>query len=298
MLVIFCLLAVTIYFFFLVDSSQEETTHAAPLPPTLYSSSRFLFGTGNRLGTYYPVGKIIVEWLNDNLEAFLGEKDYLNRNFPELRAIWPLWPDVVHFLISQNNIGVEFQNLIRKKGFLGQSKSSTLRTGREILSFYGLDSQDIEVSLDPNFVVESLKSGEISFALIQAGIPNLTVSDMLVFNGCGILGLPRDDIASLCTSIHAAMPVNISNGYYREDIPAIGSIGFSNLLLCRDDLPKEVVEKIIDLTLQGYGYLKVKHAAVSAIPADANAALQILIRQGIPVHEGVNEFIKRQGNKN
>ena len=45
----------------------EPPRAEAPIPPQLYSSSFQLIGTGNRLGTYYPVGNVLSKWINSQL---------------------------------------------------------------------------------------------------------------------------------------------------------------------------------------------------------------------------------------
>ncbi|NCB40323.1 MAG: hypothetical protein EOM80_16310, partial [Erysipelotrichia bacterium] len=210
-----CLLASILALLMLSISEPDQQQVETPIPPQLYSSAFQLIGTGNRLGTYYPAGCILTDWFNshfaekggilkavetngsiDNVrllkekrlllgmaESRIVKETCLGEASSTLRLVWPLWNDVVHIVlppVGNKPFDEEFPG--NRRGFPGQKNSSTYRTSCEIFAAFGFAAHKISLNLQPDMVFDSLTKDEIGFATIQAGMPNRTVSDALIFH--------------------------------------------------------------------------------------------------------------------
>ena len=125
-----CFLVLAIIAILLLSAPEPVREVEAPLPPQLYSSAYQLIGTGNRLGTYFPVGNILADWFNSHFDAEGGVFKAVETNgsvdnvrllregrimlgmvesriacetwaadaSSSIRIVWPLWEDVVHLV--------------------------------------------------------------------------------------------------------------------------------------------------------------------------------------------------------
>ena len=314
------------------DNSRASEPVSMPKPPELYSSSFCQIGTGNRLGTYFPVGKILSRWLNkhipngikpfkatetngsiDNIrllrshrfsfamiESRIAIENYKNNhknNFKDLRLVWPLWPDIVQILCASGTKINSISDFSGKHGFLGQKNSSTFRTSSEIIESYGLSPQNVMLDVPTDKVLKLLSTNQIQFATVQAGIPNSTVSDAVLFGRCTLLNF--SDIArnrlkrSVSSSCNATIPAH----YYAPNQPKVDTLGIQNALWTRSDVSTRTVELFVKLMIKGLPNLQMQHKATADIPDDPVKALAIMQRIGVPIHKGtlnyINQSLKR-----
>lgn len=292
----------------------QPSSIEAPLPPQLFSSSYQLLATGNRLGTYYPAGHILAEWLNSNLSAGeevfkavetngsvdnvrllqegkvmlgLAESRIVKEAFTAspscgLRLVWPLWPDVVHLIVAPGLASSSLPEL--DAGFFGQQNSSTARTSREIFST--LQLKPTGVMAQPERVVNDLISGRLKFAMVQAGMPNRAVSDALIFHNCSLYNFAGEDYEKLLGNISTSWQVTLPTGYYGENQPELKTFGIPNVLVADEKTSSETIQLICDLLSRSSLALKIRHQAFADVPSDAGQARKILGEIGVPLHPG------------
>ncbi len=298
----------------MLSVDQPKVQVETPLPPQLYSSSFQLLATGNRLGTYYPAGHILADWLNSNLgdgeEVFraietngsidnvkllheekvalaMAESRIVKEFFAahpqaKMRLVWPLWPDVVQLIRAPGLEKAQLADL--NVGFYGQQNSSTFRTSNEIFSAFAIEPN--KQAINPDRVLAALKSGQIKFAMIQAGIPNRTVSDAVIFNNCSLFDFSDEQRQKLLEQISTAWPVTIPAGYYGERQPDIRTFGIPNVLIAHEKTSSATIRLVCDLLSRSAMALKIRHQAFADVPADDAQARKILEEIGVPLHQG------------
>lgn len=311
----------------LLSVSERPIKVEAPVPPQLYSSSFQLLGTGNKLGTYYPVGHILADWFNSNLETgeevfkavetngsidniqlleegkitfAIAESRIVQEAFHKsasssLRVIWPLWPDVVQLVKAPGLENVEISQL--DYGFLGQKKSSTYRTACEIFSTLGMNPEKMAINLSPEFVLREVASGKIKFAMIQAGIPNRTVSDAVIFHGCSLVKFPETTLQKLSEKVTTSWRFVIPAGYYGEKQEELETLGIPNVLVANVKTSSATVEFLTDLLSRSASSLKIRHQAIADIPGDAAEAEKVMAGIGVPMHPGTVNWLSKNLDK-
>ncbi len=305
----------------------EPPRAEAPIPPQLYSSSFQLIATGNRLGTYYPVGEVLSRWINsqlgsegvfkpietngsiDNVRLLMqgkvllamAESRIIKENLHEnasspLRLVWPLWNDVVHILRAPDRFepGDSFPG--RLNVFLGQINSSTRRTSLEIIDALGLYRRKTSAEIPIEAVLNSLANGNIGYATIQAGMPNRTVSDAVIFHDCTLISLGDAEIDKILEKIATSRRVVIPAGFYGERQSEIHTIGLPNMLVASADTSDEAVELVVDNMVKGAAHLKLHHQAIGNIPVDPELALRIMQEVGVPIHPGTLRWYEKKTN--
>ncbi len=305
----------------LLLGAPEPEKAPVPVPPQLYSSAFQLIGTGNRLGTYYPAGNALTDWFNGHFASGSGRggvfravetngsvdnvkllregkllfamvesriaKEQLRDNASgSLRLVWPLWLDVVHIL--QSSSGMKDRDFPGSgRSFFGQKNSSTYRTSMEIIDALGFRNPETELNIGTEEVMQGLIQGRISYATIQAGMPNRTVSDAVIFHDCRLLSLDAGQLEKILAKVSTARKFIIPRGFYDENQEETVTIGLPNMLVCSADTSEQLVETIVDLLVKASVHLKLRHQAIGDIPADPLAGSN---------HASGNRSIDASGN--
>jgi TRAP transporter TAXI family solute receptor len=203
-----------------------------------------------------------------------------------------LWPDVVQLVKSKENAQTDFLHL--QQGFPGQKKSSTYRTTSEIFTCFGKKLEQIEVNLMPDMVLSRLADNKLDFAMVQAGMPNRTVSDAVIFHRCSLVSFSDPQIQKLLTRVSSSRIVKIPAGYYGEQQPEIQTLGIPNVLVARSDLATSTATLITDLLSRSSISLKIRHQAFADVPSSAEQAFKILQNIQVPIHQGTKNWFDKQ----
>lgn len=311
---------------FISISEEKDDEVEAPEPPNLYSSSQFGIGTGNRLGTYYPTGKVLAEYFNSRLDSKGGSfkafetsgsinniellqtkrvqfamiearvaKEAFQKN-PDLRVIWPLWLDVVQLLRPPKDVVPNYVFPGKIKGYMGQKNSSPVRTCEEIFDALGIKGRH-KVDIPTNSVLKFIADGRLGFAMIQAGIPNKSVSDALVWNDCGLVSFTSEQQKFILDSVPSSIPFVLPADYYKAGQPEINTIGLPNLLITTSEISPQLVEYVTEMLVDGCPRLKGRYKALETVPTDKVSVARVVEETGIPLHDGTKNWLKKKSNQ-
>ena len=320
-LLVFILIAVTTMALISISEEEEEEKVDVPLPPNLFSSSSYVIGTGNPLGTYFPAGQMLEKWFNDNLdkkggsfkafktngsvdninllltnriqfgmvEARIAKEAYSKNS--KLRVVWPLWFDVVQMIKPPSDLTPNYVFPGNVKGFAGQKKSSTERTTKEIFEALNIKGAPIaNVSTDK--VLGMIGDARLGFAMIQAGIPNRTVSDSIMFYHCGLVNFTKEQIQLIQNNVSTSVEFTIPAGYYDENQPEINTIAIPNVLVTTSDTPADLVEYVTEMLIKGCPKLRGRFKVFETVPSNSDAILRVLRETGVPFHEGTRRWLE------
>lgn len=308
----------------LLSVSDEVEVTPRPVPPRLVSSKYHLLGTGNRLGTYYPVGHIIVDWINsrpvgqkepfrtletngsiENIsllengkiafamaENRIAIEAYEANEDSKVRIVWPLWPDVLHIIAAENVKNNNLELLSNYPGFLGESNSSTHRTSLEFLQALNITNKVDSIQMHPDRVFSALTSERIGFATVQAGKPNRTVSDALLFYRCSLVSIPENKLENILKNVYTSERFTIPEGYYGQQQPEILTIGIPNMLVASTDTDKELVYGFLRDLIPSIQSLSSRHNAINEITVCNQEAHKRMQSTQIPLHKGTLKFLK------
>ena len=321
-LLVFVLIAVLIMAYISIMEEDIEDDISVPLPPNLYSSSQHIIGTGNKLGTYFPAGQLLVKLFNNHLDkkggsfkayetngsidniALLSDKkiefgmvearivkEAYEKN-TNLRVVWPLWVDVVQILKPPSDLVPDYVFPGKNLGFWGQSNSSTARTTGEIMT-----ALDYKVkhgrNLSNDSVLSLIGDGKLGFAMIQAGIPNHSVSDALVFYNCGLVSFDSNQLDLIRSKVSTSVNFVIPSGYYNDEQPEIKTIALPNVLITTSETSTELVEFVTRMLMDGCPKLSGRFKTFETVPSDREAIVKILGETGVPLHEGTRQWLQK-----
>lgn len=324
-LLVFILIAISTLAIISINEEEEEMSEV-PIPPNLYSSSHHVIGTGNTLGTYFSAGKLLEKWFNDNIDKKGGSfkafqtngsvdniillqtkriefgmaeariaKEAYSAN-PKIRVVWPLWYDVVQMIKPPEDLVPNYVFPSEVKGFIGQKNSSTARTSTEIFEALNIPGNH-SVNIPVDEVVKKIGDGRIGFAMIQAGMPNRTVADSLIFYHCGLVSFDDKQVDQILNKVSTSVKYTIPAGYYEEKQPEIKTIAIPNVLVTTSDISPELVEYVTEMLINGCPKLKGRFKAFETVPSDSESILRILRETGVPLHEGTRRWLDKNLDK-
>ena len=304
-------------------SEIERTDIEAPIPPQMYSSSHQLIGTGNRLGTYFPMGNVLAEVFNKDLnengsvfkaietngsmdnialleanqitlgmsETRIAEEAYAGRdsNGTKLRAVWPLWYDVVHIVKTPEKY--ESQKVFPgiRKSFMGQKGSSTLRTTQEILK--ALNQRRTNEEVHSSEVISKLSADKLGHAVIQAGLPNKTVTEALMFHDCALYSFSDEELNKIIPAVSSSQRYTIQAKTYGDKQEAVNTIAIPNLLVATEDTPNEYINIILETLINNTKRLKNRYSQLKTLPTNPEEAEEILNKLKMPTHSGTIAYL-------
>ena len=222
--------------------------------------------------------------------------------YRHLRAIAVLFPNTLHLVVRESAGMRSLADLRGRRvgiGLPGQFVSSTeLLVGSEVGSttaaIFEASSDGDEASgtqvrrLALDDVLALLGNGDIDVGYFVGGPPFRPVTQ--VAEAYAIRFLDIDDGA--LSRIRARHPffkrAIIPGGTYKGQATDVRAVAVDNLLLCRDDLPTELVYRLTKAFYEGLPALTARHASAHYIDADNGIATPI------PLHEGAARYYRER----
>jgi uncharacterized protein len=168
----------------------------------------------------------------------------LQRPYANLRAIASLY-SIPLYLIARNASGIRKWTDIRgKRVGIGTPDSTTQVTVKMALEGLGLSFAEIEARpVNGNAAVEELRAGRVDAVFHRGNDPPSTFPKLLHVAGVEAVPISTQDAARI-RAVHPFLhPIAIAPHTY-GDHPTIPTIGVDSLVVCRSDLPEEMVYSI------------------------------------------------------
>ena len=130
--------------------------------------------------------------------------------------------------------------------------------------------------------------------MIQAGIPNNTVSNAIVFYRCRLYSFSEEQLQLIRKNVSTYVDFKIPAGYYEENQPEIKTFALPNVMVSTTDVSPEVVELFVDLLISACTRLKNRFKAFETVPSDINEVVKILENTNVPLHEGTKRWLEKR----
>lgn len=240
----------------------------------------------------------IIQSLN-GVMARQGKGRYKNDPQPFLRSISVLWENVEHFVILEkfvNSGDMSDLKNIRKKNFsIGRRGSGTEISGREILKSLGyFPEKDFRLSfLGYAPSANALQNGRIVGMNIPAGPPASAITQAFAAIGSKkirILEFTKNQVKAVNLVFPVWKRFMIPPDTYPGQKKVIQTISQPNLLVVHQDLPEDVVYKIVKTMYENLDYLKKIHQATRVMSLDSAVS-----GLAIPLHPGAVRYYEEKG---
>lgn len=245
--------------------------------------SRFLsIGTAGTGGIYYVLGGAMANRLSasDSLRRYTAEvtagavenvnrvssgdmdiaivtgntiyeayRDSVERpQYGTLRVVAPLYPNVVHLLVSGRSEITSVAELRGARISVGAPGSGTEQTARDVLAAHDLDYSDLdEQFLSFTESASALRDGAIDAAIFSVGYPASAVLEATTGTNVRLLAIDPEGIQRLVDRYPYYEAGAIPAGSYPRVDEDLQTVVALNWIVAREDLADDVVTRILDL---------------------------------------------------
>ena len=221
--------------------------------------------------------------------AFKQGTEALNRPHLRLRAIAVLFSTAVQ-IVARTDSGIRHVEGFRgRRVAVGSRGSSTDEASRIILDSYGLTADKVTPIFDSSRdVVASMRDRKLDGVFQFTPLQHSIMADLADSLDVRLIGIERTRIARSQESYPFLKTTLIPAGTYRGQTDDVTTVGTDILLLCRSDLPDQLVHDLTRTLFATVRDLATAHPAAAAIHPDRGPAASI------PLHAGAARYYRER----
>ena len=208
--------------------------------------------------------------------------------YRNVRAMAVLYVNAVQIVaLKESNIR-RLEDLDGRRVGIGASYSGTEVAARIILKEGGLDERIVPEPRTFEDVISGMQGHEIDAGFVVSSYPVPAVARLNTAAGVRLIPIGTDLAKRIRASYPFYRPIVVPDGTYGQQGGDVPTIGVDNLLVCRSDLPDELVYQLTRRFFETLPQLTRAHSAAAAInPERASAA-------PIPLHPGAARYYRER----
>lgn len=217
--------------------------------------------------------------------------------YRHLRAIAVLYVNPVQIVVLQAGDIHRLSDLERRHsdasrpGFArtrGAESSGTESAVRTIMQELHLDDRAVAEPLAFSELATDIAEGKIDLGFFVSTYPNPALTKLNASSRIRLLSVSPELAARVRADFPFYRPIRIPAGTYDGQDEDVATIGVDNLLVCRDDLPDELVYRLTRTFFESLETLADAHSAASAIKLEEASAAPI------PLHPGAARYYRER----
>jgi len=206
-----------------------------------------------------------------------------------LRGMAVLYVNTVQIVAHRDGGIRQISDFRGKRIGVGAPGSGTEVAARVIIEGHGLQYSDVTESfLTFSETAERMQAGTLDAGFIVASYPAAAVSDAAHTFGIRLIPVTRNAVEQIRSHYPFFKPFVIPRGTYQGQTQDVETIGVDNLLICRDDLPEELVYTMTKALFENLPELAATHSAATLIDAEQGPATPI------PLHPGAARYYRER----
>ncbi len=285
----------------------------------------YVMASGNMGGTYYSLGGIVAETINQKVPgvrlavlpssgsgenvglmetglcqfglmdsyavmAYEGKDLYYENPQTFLRGVMPLYPEVARILVSKGSDIGSVRDLEGKKVVLGRKGSGVLVTAQQILRSSGLGSDKVlPAYLGMGEGLLALKEGSVDAVIFVGPLGGGSAMEQEALKTSKVLGLDDDARGALLSSAPYWREFSIPAGTFPDQDEAIKTVGAWTVLYCREDMNEDLVYRVAKTI-----YKEAENLS-PYIPGSVTLSPGQVQEMLVPIHPGAAKFFKEEG---
>ena len=231
--------------------------------------------------------------LMDSETAYVGYRTSARKlGAPDLKTIAVMFPTVVHLFIRRN---LHVSTVAQFRGLrlaVGDKDGYADLATRLILSAYGLGYSDVHPVYGPYLrSAADFAASNADGAVFYTPFQNPALLDVVTSHELVLVPIERKKIATVqggAERDHFLKTVVIPANTYAGQSADVVTIGEDMLLMCRADLPEDLVYRITRSMFEGLSAIRASHPAARHVSiAQAPAA-------AVPLHAGATRFYRER----
>jgi TRAP transporter TAXI family solute receptor len=212
-------------------------------------------------------GKADVAFVMSDVASFAyeGQKVFAEP-YQDFQVMASLYLNYVQ-IVTLKDAGIQsVGDLAGKRVGVGAPNSGVEVNAKVILKAHGLSGKDYQpFSLSYHEAMEQLKHGEIDAAFVTSGLPNVPAAELAREKEITIVPIYLSDMKGEEMSAPYFQQTHIPPHTY-ENSGSIPTIGIQNLLVVRNTLDEQLIERLRQIFYEHLDELKDVHRAMEGVP--------------------------------
>ncbi|MEM1546920.1 MAG: TAXI family TRAP transporter solute-binding subunit [Candidatus Methanomethylicia archaeon] len=227
-------------------------------------------------------------------DAYMGKGAFEATGKVAVKAVMALYTNYFH-IVTLEGKGIEkITDLKGKRVSLGAPGSGTEYKALRVLSAAGIDPDKdiVKERLGVRESCDALKDGKIDAFCWSGGLPTAAILDLASTPGIKIKILPHAEVLPKLTELYGPIyfKATIPKGTYPGVDKDVEVTALTNLLVCRADLPEDLVYQIVKVIFDHIDELIAVHSVAKEITIKT-----AVIGSPIPFHDGAVKYFKEKG---
>jgi TRAP transporter TAXI family solute receptor len=301
----------------LLAGCQEQPQPAARVPVTILTG-----GTG---GSFYPLGAALAEMYTKqipsiqasaystvasvfNVQAIQQAKadvaftqgdvayfayrrgtEEIPHPHTRLRGIAVLWVNTVQLVVPKDSDVRRVGDLVNRRVGVGSPASGTQIVARLVIEGHGLDYSAVRSEqLSFAEAVGRMENRTLDAGFVVASYPVSAVTDMNSTVGVRLIPVERLNVDRMRSDYPFIKPMIIPAGTYRGQESDLNTLGVDNILVCREDLPEELVYQLTKVLFESLGQLSESDAGARLVDPEDGPTTPI------PLHPGAARYYRER----
>jgi TRAP transporter TAXI family solute receptor len=200
-----------------------------------------------------------------------------------------LWVNTVQLVVRSDSNLHRFSDLRGRRVGVGPKASGTEISSRTVVEGHGLKYGDvIPEFLSFSEVVSRMEAGTLDAGFVVASYPVAAVSEMNRSFGIRLLPIGSDVANRIRTQYPFMRPVTIPKNTYSGQTDDIETVGIDNILICRSDLPEQLVYRLTKTFFDSLPELARTDLGAALIDPEQGPTTPI------PLHAGAARFYRER----
>jgi TRAP transporter TAXI family solute receptor len=207
----------------------------------------------------------------------------------KLRAIASLFLTKLHVLVKRDSPVDSLADLRGKSMAIGMTGSPNENFRAVLLAAYGLKVGDVALIVEPGAnIATGMREDRLDVVMAFSGTRPALVSETLSAVQVRLIPIEREKAATIQSGLPFLISTVIPAGTYTDQHDDVPTVGQDVLLICRDDLPEDLVYHLTRAIFQSVAELASANPAALGIDADRGSSAPI------PLHPGASRYYRER----
>jgi TRAP transporter TAXI family solute receptor len=217
----------------------------------------------------------------------MGTKDN-PRPHRNIRGISVLFSTAVQLVVNGDSTISKIADLRGRRVDVGQEGTPVERAARLILRSHGLSYASIKPVFGSGNSLDALRSHELDARFFYTPYPQSGIGELARTGSIRLVSIERESLAAIQEEHHFLKSLIIPSATYSHQEQPVLTVGMDVLLLCRQDLPTQLVHDLTATLFDSIRDLTAANAAAGAIDPDRGPTT------AVPLHAGAVRYYRER----
>lgn len=237
-------------------------------------------------------------WMQNNIagQSYHGTGRFDGKPHKNFRMVMVMFPSQYHILVSKNSGISKIADIKGKKFIPGRPGSGNISSSKAVFGTFGFGHEDYKIDYaGQTEAVQAVQDGKVDGTFLVGGAPLGPLSAALFTAGDRLRLLSMTDAErTAVNSKHPwIVPFTLTRTHYSTlSAEGVKTLGHSAFIMCRDDMPEDIIYQIVKTTYENLDGLRSVNKAFNNMTIDD---LPNALGLKVPLHPGSAKYFKEIG---